>query len=100
MIYNSKIICTFVILFHKPRFQTETWMRAIDNTQQSQLLAFVYNCWYKLAYIHFYDYFVPCSKAQRFNTRTASLKEQIHLNIEFDLMPTIIQSCRRCSQFL
>ena len=29
MTYNSKVICTFVVLPHNPRFQTETWIKAI-----------------------------------------------------------------------
>ena len=27
--YNGKLICTFVVLPHKPRFQAETWIREI-----------------------------------------------------------------------
>ena len=30
MTYNSKIICNFVVLPYKPRFQAETWIRATE----------------------------------------------------------------------
>ena len=32
-IYNDKVICTFVILPHKPRFQTETWIKTIRHAE-------------------------------------------------------------------
>ena len=31
MTYNAKVVCTFVVLLHKPRFQTKTWIRAIPS---------------------------------------------------------------------
>ena len=33
--YNGKVICTFVILLHKPRLQTETWKRAIEDSAKA-----------------------------------------------------------------
>ena len=31
MTYNDKVIFPFVVLPHKPHFQTETWIRAIGS---------------------------------------------------------------------
>ena len=44
----------------------------IDGIRQLQLLSFVYDCYNKLAPIHFQECFVPCSQGHRFNTRLAS----------------------------